>query len=312
LSVPWRRAFWTACLAAACGTGDGGHERLGDLHYRDGAYAQAVQEYTLAQRTDPRPTVWGKLGAAALKAGDPVTAAAAYEQLALADRSRAAEAARGLERVVRAARWQGDQSPVLTRAVLALRRQVPERPLGALAGEADMDAPGAEALASLLPAAIAAAGGGAGGGGRGAAATVDRLLVRSGDALRARAACEDAVAVYRIALRRSRDLATRDAAGRGLADCALRLGLTELAANRLEVAEDWFAEAVGADPAGVGGLGARLGWGDARLRQGDVLGAVLSWEAVRSMPGVPDSLREQARVRISAVGSARRGGETTP
>jgi hypothetical protein len=63
-------------------------------------------------------------------------------------------------------------------------------------------------------------------------------------------------------------------------------------------------EVTQADPASPVGYRARIGWGDARLAQGDLLGAAIVWETVVSAAGAPDSLRRMARARISELGSA--------
>jgi tetratricopeptide (TPR) repeat protein len=283
----------------ACGRG-ATHERQADRHYRDGAFGLAVEQYRAAQRVAPRPEVWGKLGAAALAAGDPAGAVEAFERLAAEDPSRTVEAARGVERAARQALRQGDAGPVVTAALLALRRLTPDRPLGRLAREAGTEVPGGEALASLLPAAIAASDGGRG---------VDRLLLRHADGLRVRLACREAVRSYQTALRRSREDVLREAAARGLADCALRLGLAALEGGAMEETEGWLLEAISADPAGDAGIRARIAWGDARERQGDRLGAMISWQAVMAMTAAPDSLRALAMERISMLGGAGRGGE---
>ena len=277
------------------------HERLGDRHFRASKWPEALTEYEAAARNSFSAQVWAKAGAAALRAGDLAAAVTAYERLSETDASRTAEAARGLERVARLAVRGSDVDPALTAAVVALRRIAPDRPLGRLAraAEAQGTADRVEEL-SLMPSALASAD---------ASSEVNSLLLRWASGLRATTACEEAVSVYRMAVRRSPALEMRKQAGEGLATCALQLGLDAFAANRASVAEQWFVEATQADPSSPAGLRARLGWGDAREAQGDLMGAAIVWQTVVGTPGAPDSLKAQARERINRLASAdERGG----
>ena len=277
------------------------HERLGDRHFRASKWAEALSEYEAAARNTFSAAVWAKAGAAALRAGDLAAAVTAYERLSETDASRTAEAARGLERVARLAVRGSTVDPALTGAVVALRRIAPDRPLGRLAraAEAQGTADRVEEL-SLMPSALASAD---------ASSEVNSLLLRWASGLRATTACEEAVSVYRMAVRRSPALEMRKQAGEGLATCALQLGLDAFAANRASVAEQWFVEATQADPSSPAGVRARLGWGDAREAQGDLMGAAIVWQTVVGTPGAPDSLKAQARERISRLASADvRGG----
>jgi hypothetical protein len=282
-------------MLSGCGAA-ADHERLGDRHFRAGRWPEAQAEYEAAVRGTFAPAVWAKLGEAAHRAGDLAMAATAYERLSEADASRTAEAARGLERVARTALRGARGEPALTAAVVALRRIAPERPLGRLAGAAESQgtADRVEEL-SLMPSALASAD---------ASSEVNSLLLRWAAGLRATTACEEAVSVYRMAVRRSPGLEMRKQAGEGLASCALQLGLDAFAANRASVAEQWFVEATQADPSSPAGLRARLGWGDAREAQGDLMGAAIVWQTVVGTPGAPDSLKVQARERISRLASA--------
>jgi len=283
-------AVLTACGAAA------DHERLGDRHFRASKWAEAQSEYEAAAKNAGSAALWGKAGAAAFRAGDLAAAVVAYERLSEADASRTAEAARGLERVARAALRGPKGDPSLTAAVVALRRIAPDRPLGRLARAAESQgtADRVEEL-SLMPSALAGADG---------SSEVNALLLRWAAGLRSTTACEEAVSVYRMAVRRSPDLQTRQQAGDGLASCALQLGLDAFAGNRASVAEQWFVEATQADPSSAAGIRARLGWGDAREAQGDLMGAAIVWQTVIGTPGAPDSLKAQARERINRLASA--------
>lgn len=284
---------WLVLLVvAACGGSATGHEDLGDEHYRQGRFAEAVTEYRLAQASQPLAATWAKLGAAALHAGEVSVAVEAYAALADGDPTRVAEAARGLER---AARLPQAGPEAVKAAVEALQRLVPDRPLGRLAVVPGAMAGSRVATGSLLPGALAGAGSGA---------DVDQVLVKYAGGLRASSGCAEATGVYRTALRRGRDPDLLREARAGLTSCALRLGQQALEADRPEVAEQWFAEASAADAGGLDGLVARIGWGDARLRQGDVLGAALTWQSVVSAVGATDSLRQVAADRINALASA--------
>ncbi len=293
----------SVCFLAASSCGAAAdHERLGDRHFRASRWPEALAEYQAGARATGSAAVWAKAGEAAHRAGDLMAAVTAYERLSEADASRTAEAARGLERVARSAlRGANGSSPALTAAVVALRRVAPDRPLGRLAGaaEAQGTADRVEEL-SLMPSALAGADG---------ASEVNSLLLRWAASLRATTACEEAVSVYRMAVRRSPGLDTRQQAGEGLASCALRLGLDAFAAGRASIAEQWFVEVTQADPSSPVGLRAQLGWGDAREAQGDLMGAAIVWQTVVGTPGAPDSLKAQARERMNRLAAADvRGG----
>lgn len=292
------------CLAsvAACTGGGSDVERQGDGRYREGRFDLAIADYRAALASAGRAEVWAKLGAAALAAGDAAAAVDAYEQLGLAEPGRVAEATRGLERALRALARDGDSLETAAAAVSALRRLSPDRPLGRIAATAAARGPGS-AAPELLPAAVA---------GALAGADVDRLLLRAADALQASASCEPAVRIYRTLLRRAEDPGERTAAMAGIGGCALWLGQDALASDRVADAERWFDAASRADSTGPVGLRARIGWGDARLRQGDVLGAVMVWQAVRSLPGAPDSVVALAEERLQSLAGAPPGAERDP
>jgi tetratricopeptide (TPR) repeat protein len=267
---------------------------LGDGHYVAGRFEAAVAEYRVVQGERPRSEVWAKLGAAALATGDPGGALRAYEQLGLTEPTRAAEAARGLERAIRLAERDPRPDDVAAASVVALRRIAPDRPLGRLA-TSGVARTGPEFAGGLVPAAVAGATTGP---------EVDRVLFRSAENLRAGGACDQAVSMYRTVLRRADADRLRSEAQQGLGACALQLGTDALAADRIEQAERWYSEAAASDSLGAVGLRARIGWGDARLRQGDVLGAALIWQAVLSLPGAPDSLTRLAGERLNSLAAA--------
>jgi hypothetical protein len=146
-----------------------------------------------------------------------------------------------------------------------------------------------------LPAALASAADGR---------TVDSLLVAYGGAQRVTTACESATRTLQTALRRTRDAGLRVTASDGVSACALRLGLDALAGEQAETAERWFEAAITAAAASPSGWRAQIGLGDARLSQGDVLGAAIAYQTVISAAGVPDSLSKMASSKLHALGGA--------
>jgi tetratricopeptide (TPR) repeat protein len=290
-----RLVLLASLLLCGCPTAASDHERLGDRAYREGRFADAMSEYRAAQKSGTRDRVWAKLGAAALRDRALGVAIEAYSALETADPSRAAEAAAGLERVAHLAERGGNNDLVhLAGAVRALRIVAPGRPLGRFALAPGNGLPAAEALGAL-PAALASASD---------SRTVDSLLVAYGGAQRVVTACETATKTLRAVLRRTRDPGLRATASDGVSACALRLGLDALAGEQAETAERWFEEAIAAAAASPSGWRAQIGLGDARLNQGDVLGAAIAYQAVMSATGVPDSLTKLAGGKLNALGGA--------
>ena len=288
-----RLVLLAAVLISGCSTAAADHERLGDRAYREGRFADAMSEYRAAQKSGTRDRVWAKLGAAALRGRALGVAIEAYSALEHADPSRAAEAAAGLERVAHLAERGGSGDLMhLAGAVRALRTVAPGRPLGRFAMAPGNGLPAAEALGAL-PAALASASD---------SRTVDSLLVAYGGAQRVVTACETATKTLRTVLRRTRDPGLRATASDGVSACALRLGLDALAAEQAETAERWFEAAIAAATASPSGWRAQIGLGDARLNQGDVLGAAIAYQAVISATGVPDSLAKLAGDKLNALG----------
>jgi hypothetical protein len=70
------------------------------------------------------------------------------------------------------------------------------------------------------------------------------------------------------------------------------------------VAERWFESAVSAAPATPFGWRASIGLGDARVKQGDVLGAAIAYQTVLSAASVPDSLNKLAADKLNALGGS--------
>ena len=281
--------------ASGCAFAAADHERLGDRAYREGRYAQAMAEYRAAQKSGGRARVWAKVGSAALHQRDLGAAIEAFTELEAADNSRSAEAAAGLERVARLAERTGDIETVhLAAAVRSLRVVAPGRPLGRFAMAPGSGLPATEAL-GVLPAALASASD---------ARTVDSLLLALGAAQLVTTDCEGASRTLKTVLRRTRDNGIRKSAASSMGVCALRLGLDALSTQQPEAAERWFEEAVTAAGASPPGWRASVGLGDARLAQGDVLGAALAYQSVISAAGVPDSLVRLANGKLNALGSA--------
>lgn len=281
-------------LLAGCASAAADHERLGDHAYREGRFLVALAEYRAALKTRPSPQLWAKLGSAALRERQLGVAVEAYTSLRSLDPSRATEAAIGLERVAEAAERGGPSEAVYLAAAVRALRSSAGRPLGRWALRSSAELGPAEAVAAI-PAMLASAPG---------SRAVDSLLVSYGEAQRATTACESAIPAYRAVLRRSSLAANRNAAATGIGACGLRLGLDALTAQQGELAERWLESAVEVAPATPVGWRAEIGLGDARLLQGDVLGAALAYQSVLSAREIPDSLRDLAREKLRALGSA--------
>jgi len=299
-----RRGVAALCLLAAgwsagCG-GGGGHELRGDQAYGQGRYPEALAEYRALTRGRPSATLWAKLGAAALHAGELRESAEAYLRLAEQDRTRADEAAEGLEGVARAAERAGNVD-VLHEVVAGLAAAAPGHPTGRyallLAQRPDVDT---TELVALLPGALAAAT---------APETVDSLLTAYGRALQATAGCGQALLQFRAVLRRSQDSAARAPARLGVADCAYALGARADSAGKRQDAALWFAESARMDSTTATGRRALLRYADARLTQGDTLAAALAFQAVVS-GAVADSMGTAAAGHLAALGISSSAGDS--
>jgi tetratricopeptide (TPR) repeat protein len=286
-----------ACIGAAAD-----HERLGDTAYEQGEFATALEEYRAAARSKDEARTLAKLGAAALKVGDFREAADAYLRLAQADRTRVSEAARGLELVARGA-TRADLGPALQAAVEGLRRLSPERvnPRNtmALMRNGHLEPPD---VVGIGPLALAAAGDAAG---------VDQMLVAYGGALQSTTACADAADVYLTLLRRSRDAALRGRAIEGLGACGAQLGEEALLVGHPDIAVQWFVRVVRVDSTSPRGRRAFVGLGDARLAQGDLLGATIAYETAQR-GGARDSIGDVATQRLERLGARAASSDSTP
>ncbi len=274
---------WLVLGAVACGSA-GGPEGAADRNYAEGRYQEALAVYAPLAETEPSASHWAKVGASALRLGRLREATAAYQALATTAPDRADEAAEGLERVIEAAERRRDEV-TLEEAVAALRAVAPDRPLGRHALNL-MQVINGPVSSSDFAAALAVASD---------ARTVDSLLVRQGSALAATGECSEAIRLYQAAVRRA-GRSGNGTAEAGLVDCFFRLGASHLV-SAPDSAESWFRNAVGIDSATPLGRAAMVGLGDARLRQGDLIGAALAYQTVLSSGDRSDSLTTRRRAQ---------------
>ncbi|HMJ58787.1 MAG TPA: tetratricopeptide repeat protein [Gemmatimonadales bacterium] len=294
----WSPPVALLILTCACTRSASDHEELGDRAYAAADYRSALAEYQLGLKAHAgSASLDAKLGAAALHTQDYFAAAEAYRALARDDRSRVDEAADALERVVRAALGTNDRG-ALASALTGMREIAPTRPLGRYATLAALDAvergDTATALA-LLPVATAASAD---------PARADSLLYLYGMALVRVRDCTTAVSVFEGVIWRKRAPVVVESAREGLGLCALVEGQLALEKGRPADAEDWFrrATAPGASPDVV--RAAFLGLGDVRLAQGDIAGALESYQQalVGGTPG--DTIAQRAQEKINSLGKA--------
>jgi len=95
-----------------------------------------------------------------------------------------------------------------------------------------------------------------------------------------------------------------DPAREGLGLCALLEGRRALDAGRTAEADEWFRRATAPGAAPDVARAAFLGLGDIRLAQGDVAGALESYQRVLQDGAPGDTLSLRAQERINAVGRA--------
>ena len=285
-------------VVVACTRSAANHEQLGDRAYAAGSFADALAEYQLGRRSNASSApLLAKVGAAAMHTEDYELAADAYRTLAKRDRSRAEEAADGLDRVARAALAANDRT-ALASALTGLREVAPRRPLGRYVVLAALDAVDrgdtAEANA-LLPVAAASAVD---------ASRADSLLYVYGMARARVRDCSTAVRVFEGVVRRQRAPAVVESAREGLGLCALVEGQMALEQGHPADAETWFrrATAPGASPDVV--RGAFLGLGDVRLAQGDIAGAIESYQQALAGGTPGDTISQRAHEKLNALGKA--------
>lgn len=290
-------AVWLCAGCAAAGD----PERQGDQAYGQSRYAEALKRYRVALVANPDSRVWAKAGAAALHSGELREAAESYLKLAGDDPTRVLEAAEGLETVVHAAERQRN-AEVLGEALASLQAIAPGRPAGRYAVLlAQQAGTGSADLVALLPSAIAAATD---------AGTVDSLLAQYGRALQQTAGCGQAILLYRSVLRRAEHAQARVGARTGVADCSLALGERAQGAGNDEEAALWFAEAARIDSSSVTGRLALLGYGDARLRQGDTIAAALAFQTLVAA-AEPDSIGAAASARLQSLDLSRSASDSS-
>jgi tetratricopeptide (TPR) repeat protein len=284
-------------LAGACTRSAADHEELGDRAYAAGAYRDALAEYQLGVKAGASADLLAKCGAAALHTADYGLAARQYRALAETDRSRAAEAAAGLERVVRAAAAVNDRA-ALASALAALQAIAPGRPLGRYARLVALDAAArgdtAAALA-LLPVAVAAAPDGR---------SADSLLMVYGMAATRARDCQTAVPVMEGVIRRQRESSVVDGAREGLSLCALFAGQALLDQGKPADAESWFKRATAPGASLDVTRSAYLGLGDVRLARGDVASALESYQQAMVGGNPGDSITIRAQQKLNALGKA--------
>jgi tetratricopeptide (TPR) repeat protein len=282
----------------ACTRSAANHEELGDRAYAAGSYADALAEYQLGRKaTAGSATLLAKLAAAAMHAEDYELAAESYRELAKRDRSRAEEAADGLDRVARAALGANDRT-ALASALTGLREVAPRRPLGRYVALAALDAvergDTAEAKA-LLPVAAASAVD---------ATRADSLLFVYGMTLVRVRDCSTAVRVFEGVVRRQRAAAVVESAREGLGLCALVEGQIALEQGRPADAEGWFRRATAPGASLDVVRGAFLGLGDVRLAQGDIPGAMESYQQALTGGTPGDTISQRAQEKLNALGKA--------
>ena len=280
----------------SCTRSAANHEELGDRAYAAGQYADALAEYQLGRRASPGSgALLAKVGAAALHAEDYGLAAEAYRTLARRDRSRAEEAADGLDRVARAALGANDRT-ALASALTGMREIAPRRPLGRYVVLAALDAVDrgdtAEA-AALLPVAAASASD---------VSRADSLLFVYGRALVRVRDCSTAVRVFEGVIRRQRAASVVEQAREGLGLCALVEGQKALEQGHPDDAEGWFRRATAPGASTDVTRAAFLGLGDVRLAQGDLAGALESYQQalIGGTPG--DTISQRAQEKLNALG----------
>jgi tetratricopeptide (TPR) repeat protein len=284
-------------LAGACTRSAADHEDLGDRAYTAGAYRDALAEYQLGVKAGGSADLLAKCAAAALHTQDYALAASQYRALAEKDRSRAAEAAEGLERVVHASLAANDRVALAT-ALAALQALAPTRPLGRYARLVALDAAArgdTTAALALLPVAVAAAPDGR---------SADSLLFVDGMAAARARDCHTAVPVLEGVIRRHRESSVIDGAREGLSMCALSEGQALLAQGKPAEAESWFKRATAPGASLEVTRTAYLGLGDVRLAQGDVASALESYQQAMVGGNPGDSITIRAQQKINGLGKA--------
>src|SRR5438046_7738462 len=148
---------------------------------------------------------------------------------------------------------------------------------------------------ALLPGAVAAAAD---------ARMADSLLFVYGmAAVRARD-CATAVPAFEGVIRRQREPAVADRAREGLGWCSLVEGQRLLEKGKPAEAGDWFRRATAPGAPAEVVRGAFLGLGDVKLAQGDVAGALESYQQALAGGTPGDTLTQRVQDKINALGKA--------
>jgi hypothetical protein len=88
------------------------------------------------------------------------------------------------------------------------------------------------------------------------------------------------------------------------------LGLQSEAAGKLEEAALWFLATIRVDSSTIVGRRALVGYGDARLRQGDPIAAALAYQVVVADAVQSDSIHQMAVDRLRDLRSSPSAGES--
>lgn len=272
---------------AGCGPGADA-ERRADEHYLAGRFQAAFAGYSEAAGGLGDARLWSKAGAAAARDGQFGAAIEAYQRLA-ADPSRRAEAADGVADVASRARSAGD-GRALAAAVSALSQLAPGRPLGgfalALATQGAMDN---AAAIRFLPSALAVAPDGE---------VFDSLLLAYAGIMAEQGACDEGAWAFGGVARRSREVAIVDSARSGLARCALSEGRD--ATDPIQ-ADRWLARAAAAGGDSDVARRALLLLGEARMQQGDPIGAAIAWQRTIDIGLASDSMGSAAAAHLATL-----------
>ncbi|HSE28350.1 MAG TPA: hypothetical protein VLA95_08995 [Gemmatimonadales bacterium] len=276
-----------ALLLAVAGCTGGSRDERGDAAWAAGDWTAALAFYR-ADAEARGGDAWAKVGAAALRARDWPAAAAAWGRLADERPARRAVALEGVLHAAEGAAAEGD-AVGLGAAMAAFAARAPGVAVARLAGRL-VELGGAPV--DLLPAALA---------GAADPAAADRALAALAEAAEGEGGCRAALPLWTALERRGGTREERDRAAGAAAACALSLGEAALARDPA-AAEGWFRQLLRVRPAGDTARRALLGLGDARQRQGDLLGAALAWQQVAA--AADDSLSARAAERLNALASA--------
>ncbi len=283
----------------ACAGAAADHEKLGDRAYAERHFADALVEYGLAIKQDATPRLRAKAGAAAMHAGDLVTAAEQYRRLAEEGKTtHATEAADGLERVARAAVTADDRG-ALQAALAGLQDIAAGRALGPLAFQLvrslGNEPRSADALNVLRYAAAGAPDAG----------RQDSLMFVYASALYHTGRCEQAIPIFEGVARRQREPAVVPLAQAELGRCALWLGRKALNAGQAQQAEQWFREAAsGGDERDPVARAAYIGLGDVLFARGALTEAAEAYQRVLAGAPPGDSLAQIAAQKLNLVANA--------